>query len=101
MDTTTIVVVALVALIIVAIVIAFRQNISVIIRGLLGMEIEVSGANPAPATRPGVSVKGAISREGGLLADDKTGRGVDLDTIDTKDDIIASSESPNSTSPKA
>jgi hypothetical protein len=43
--------------------------------------------------RPGVNVTDAKSG-GGILAEDKTGRGVNVERVETKDDILASSETP-------
>jgi hypothetical protein len=43
--------------------------------------------------RPGINIQDAKSG-GGILAEDKTGKGVNVERVETKDDILASSETP-------
>ena len=46
-----------------------------------------------PRLKPGVNISDAKSG-GGILAEDKTGQGVNIERVETKDDILASSEKP-------
>ena len=57
---------------------------------------KVSQFEPASvpaADKPGVNITDAKSG-GGILAEDKTGKGVNVERVETKDDILASSETP-------
>jgi hypothetical protein len=52
--------------------------------------------NPGSATaaaKPGVNIRDAKSG-GGILAEDKTGKGVNIERVETQSDILASSETP-------
>jgi len=92
--TLAVVVVAIFALVVVAILLVFRQRASGKIQGPLGTGLEWDAANAPPPTTPAVKVKKVESRGGGLLAEDRTGRGVDLKDVKVQDDILASSEPP-------
>ena len=53
-------------------------------------------AAPAPSSvpdRPGVNISDAKSG-GGILAEDKIGKGVNIERVETQKDILASSENP-------
>lgn len=53
-----------------------------------------SVASSAPAAaKPGVNISDAKSG-GGILAEDKTGQGVNIERVETQKDILASSETP-------
>jgi hypothetical protein len=94
MDTTAIVVIAILALIVVAAFVVFRQRTSVRIKGPLGSGLELDASNNPPRITPGVKIEGAKSRSGGLLAEDKTGRGAEVNQVDVKDDILVTSAPP-------
>lgn len=53
----------------------------------------VAPANAPAAEMPGVNIQDAKSG-GGILAEDKTGQGVNIERVETKGDILASSEMP-------
>jgi hypothetical protein len=64
------------------------------------MSVDVSNQTPAAPPAPGVRIKGAESTHGGLLAQDQTGRGADVENVKTRDDILVSSTAPKQ-DPKA
>lgn len=99
---TVTVVVIIFALIVVAAFIVFRQRGRVEIKGPGGTSLKFDGSNDPPPSTPAVNIEGAKSRKGGLIADDQTGRGVNLKDVDTQDDILATSAPPKPDgSPKA
>ncbi len=74
----------------------------------VGVELEAdkptSGETeqPAPATaetRPGVRAKGIKSRKGGLLVEDETGKGSDVEDVDVETDVLISSSDPKTKPP--
>jgi LPXTG-motif cell wall-anchored protein len=71
----------------------FRRRASVKINSPLG-SVDFNASNDPPPTQPAIVVEDATSRGGGLLADDKTGRGVTAKKVDVQDDILISSETP-------
>jgi hypothetical protein len=87
-------VIALFAVIIVAAFLVFRSRGKVSIKGPFGTGLDLDASNePKPAT-PGVTVKDAKSRQGGLLAEDRTGRGADVEGVEVHDDILVTSTPP-------
>ena len=103
MDSNTVLalVVVVFALIIVAIVIAFRKRIPAIIKGPMGTRLDVSATNEPTPPRPAVSIRRSTSRSGGALADDHTGRGAEIDHVQAEGDLLASSTPPQDGGPKA
>lgn len=114
MDSTTalIVIVVIFAIVALAALLRYRRKGEASIE-VGGAKVSVKGENePASAqtaakpsaqaasgsAQPGVNVRDATSG-GGLLAEDKTGKGVNIERVETKDDILASSENP--AAPKA
>ena len=93
MDTTLVVVIALFALLTVAAFAIYRQRGKVKIKAP-GFGFELDGSNETPPPAPGVKVVGAKSRKGGLLAQDQTGRGADVQNVEVDDDILVSSTPP-------
>ena len=103
MDTTTaiVIIVAIFALIAIAYLLIFRRQGKMNIDTPLG-KLNIEGSNedsrpPAQTTdeqQPGVSVKGVTSRSGGLLAEDRTGRGAVAEDVDVETDVLISSENP-------
>jgi LPXTG-motif cell wall-anchored protein len=101
-STVVIVVIGLFALIVIAAFLVFRRRGKVKIKGPFGMGLDVDVSNEPEPAPPAVEVSDARSREGGLLAEDRTGRGATVERVDTKDDILVSSESSEGESgPKA
>lgn len=58
---------------------------------LFGMSLKIKGSNEKPQPKPAIAAKDIISREGGLLADDGTGQGIEIEKVDVKDDVLLSS----------
>jgi hypothetical protein len=98
-DTTTgiVIAIALFALIAVAYLFVFRKQGKMNIDTPLG-KLNIEGSNQPEQTiaapLPGVSVKGAKSHSGGLLAEDRTGRGAQAEDVEVETDILISSENP-------
>jgi len=109
-DTTTgiVIAIALFALIAVAYLFVFRKQGKMNIDTPLG-KLNIEGSNQDSSQPeqispplPGVSVKSVKSRSGGLLAEDRTGRGAQAEDVEVETDIIISSENPTEKSdPKA
>ncbi len=102
MNTTQLIALTIAALIILALIIAFRKRIAVTLKAW-GINLSLEGENETkntaappdtpPDTPPpaGVSVKDAKSTEGGLLIEEgssATGTGVQVEGVEVKDDII-------------
>lgn len=101
MDTTSIIIIAIFALIVVAYLLIFRKHGKVEINGPLGIGLKLDASNEQSAPSPAVKIDGAKSKAGGLVAEDNTGRGVDVKNVDVKDDILVSSTpSKNDTQPQ-
>ncbi len=96
MDTNTLllIVVLVFAVIVIASFLIFRQRGKAEIHGPFGTSLKLNASNDRQILPPAVNVQDARSSEGGLLAEDKTGRGVNVARVDVKKDILASSESP-------
>ena len=68
------------------------------LKGPAGLSVDVSGSSdPLPA----VKIANAESKEGGALAEDRTGRGAVIDGVVVKNDLVASSTAQRSNDPKA
>lgn len=94
MDTTSIIIVAILALIAVAGFLVYRRRGKVEINGPLGIGLKLDASNEQSAPSPAVKVDGVKSKAGGLVAEDNTGRGVDVKNVEVKDDILVSSTPP-------
>jgi hypothetical protein len=68
------------------------------VNGPFGMGAQAESSNDVT---PGVRIHDAQSQAGGLSAEDKTGRGVNLSKIVTKNDITVSNTPPPPADPKA
>jgi hypothetical protein len=90
---TAAIVVAIFAVVIIVVAIAFRQQIKAVIKGPGGTGLELDASNPT--LRPGVEVTDAKSRQGGLTAEDQTGRGTAVRQVEVETDIRASSTPPS------
>jgi hypothetical protein len=96
------VIIAIFALVVVAAFIVYRQRGKVAISGPLGTGLKLDASNEPPPPTPGVEVEGARSKGGGLLAEDRTGRGARVKDVAVQDDILVSSTPPpGDASPKA
>jgi len=89
---STVLVIALFAVVIIVVAIAFRHRLRAIIKGPGGTGLEIDASNPLP--QPGVKIEDAQSRRGGLTAEDRTGRGADVRRVEVETDITASSAPP-------
>jgi hypothetical protein len=77
-------VVGLLAVVVVVAFSLFRRRAKVKIIGPGGTSLDVDASNdPSPAIR----ADGVKSSSGGLVADDETGRGVDVKNIDVQNDV--------------
>jgi hypothetical protein len=94
MDTTIVIIIAIFALVVVVAFLLFRQRAKASIKGPGGMGVEIDASNQPDQPVPGVKVKDAKSRGGGLVADDQTGRGADVERVEVQDDILVSSTPP-------
>jgi hypothetical protein len=101
-NTAGIIIVAIFAVIVLAVLIVFRSRSKINIKGPLQTGLEIDASNEPPKQAPGVLVEDAKSSEGGLLAEDHTGRGAEIRKLEVKDDILISSKTPKDNSdPKA
>ena len=72
--------------------ITYRLRSNIKIRGPFGTGIDIDASNEPRDSKFGVRIKKAKSTGGGVYAEDGTGRGADLEDIEAKDDIIATSK---------
>lgn len=79
---STILVIAVFAVVIIVVAVAFRQRIRATIKGPGDTGLEIDASNPL--LRPGVKIEDAQSRRGGLHAQDDTGRGADVRKIEVE-----------------
>jgi hypothetical protein len=86
-----VIVIGLFALIIVSIVLVFRQRSKVKISAPLGMNLDINASNQTAEKRPAIKISEAESSGGGILAEDYQGGGVEISKVKVVDDIIATS----------
>jgi len=84
-------VIALFALIVVSAFLAFRKRSKVKISAPLGMKLDIDATNQTTEKKPAIKISEAESSEGGILAEDNQGGGVEIRKVKVKDDIIATS----------
>ena len=105
MDTTTVVVVAILACIVVAAFLVYRSRAKVSLKGPGGVGLEIDASNQPqatlPATTPGVQIEDAKAKRGDIVLDDQTGKGVVGKQLEAGKDILASSAPPKDSAPKA
>jgi hypothetical protein len=89
---TAAIVIAVFAVVIIVVAVAFRQRIRTVIKGPGGAGLELDASNPT--LRPGVEITEAKSRQGGLTAKDQTGRGTTVRQVEVEKDIRVSSTPP-------
>ena len=94
MDTSIVIIIAIFALVVVGAFFVYRQRAKVKIKGPAGLGVEIDASNQPEPPTPAVRVKDAKSEAGGLLADDQTGRGADVESVEVHDDILVSSTPP-------
>jgi hypothetical protein len=94
MDTTSIIIYVLVALVVVAILLVFRRRITMVFKGPLGTQFDVQASNESSTSAPAILGRNIESREGSFVAQDDTGRGIDLDGVGALGDVKLSSASP-------
>lgn len=94
MDTLQLIALIVVALVILAVIIAFRHKLVLALK-FLGIDLKVEAANEArPETSPpsaGVRVTDVRSTSGGLLVEEgrsESGPGIEVERVQTKDDIV-------------
>lgn len=88
--TVTIFVVIIFALIAIFSFVVYQKRGEAEIR-ILGMSLKLKGSNEIQQSKPSISAKNITSREGGLLADDGTGQGIEAENINVKDDVLLTS----------
>ena len=90
----------IIALAFIAFFVIFRHKGKGKIKGPFGLGLDVKGANQ-PVPDPAVVVKDASSRKGGLIAEDTTGRGADVQRVEVEGDIrVSSGPAPVKNPPK-
>jgi hypothetical protein len=101
--TLAILVIAIFALVALGAFQVFRRRAHVTMKGPLGTELEIDASNETTPGIPGVKIEDAKSRKGGLMAQDQTGRGVDVKNVKVDRTIKAISTPPpgQATNPKA
>ncbi len=92
-ETTIIIVVAIFALIVIGAFVVYPKVKVRIQAG--GMGLDIKGSKEKSPARPGVNIADAVSDEGGIQATDKTGRGVNIERVNARESIHASSEEPD------
>lgn len=96
MDTTTATVIAVViiGLIVVAAFLRFNQRGQAILK-VFGIDFSITASNDPPPQTVGINAEDILSHEGGVVADDSTGRGVSAKRVDSKQDVLLSSKGTN------
>src|SRR5262249_41360747 len=96
-DTTTVIVMGLFALVIIVAAIRFRHHIKVGFRGPGNMGIDLDASNPL--SRPGALAKKITSRRGTVTVTDETGRATEVDTVHAYKDVNISTRLPQENPP--
>lgn len=94
MDTnvTLIVLVLILAAVAIAALLRYQRRGEAEVKGPFGTGVKVKGSNEAPPTRPGVNITDAKASQGGILAENEGEGGVNVQRVETQDDIIASNK---------
>jgi hypothetical protein len=94
MDSNILILIVIALFVLLAIVgfIRYKGQGKVKIKGPAGIEMEFGGDNETPPTPPGITVKGAKSRKGQILAEDYLGRGIDAENLDAMQDVVLKTE---------
>ena len=95
MNTTTavVIIIAIFAVVIIVAFLRFRKSGNAEMKGgPFGTELKIKGEDKASAkSRPGIKADGITSRDGGVMAEDTTGNGIDIKNVDARDDVLLSS----------
>ncbi|MBN1137748.1 MAG: hypothetical protein JXM73_14265 [Anaerolineae bacterium] len=97
-STTLAIVIVVFALIVVAVILAFRKQIAIAIKGPAGSSLEVSASNEPtrpPEPGPKAVIRESSSAEGGARAEDRTGDGALIEHVQARGDLQASSAPPD------
>ena len=89
-STGTIIVVSIFAIIVIFSFMIYQQHGEAEIK-IFGISLKTKGSNEKSQPKPAISAKDIVSREGGLLADDATGQGIEVEKVNVKDDVLLSS----------
>lgn len=102
MDTTTgaVIVIALFALIAVVAFLRYSRRATADIQGSFGTNLKIQASNNQNPVTAAVKAKGVTSSEGGVTAEGTTGRGVDVENINAKQEVRLTSSSSESAHPK-
>jgi hypothetical protein len=92
-NSTMIVVIVLFASVVIVGLLIFRR-VRAKIKGPAGTGLEIDASNEPASPSPGVRVREAKSRSGGLAARDETGRGVKVSKVEVERGITATSTPP-------
>jgi|SRR3712207_5615280 len=88
-NTLLVAVIALFALVLIVVALAFRNRFRGSIKGPAGTGMDFDASNPQP--KPGAMIEDAKSHGGGILAEDMTGRGASVSRAEAQKDIKATS----------
>jgi hypothetical protein len=100
-NSVTVIVIAIFAIVIALVLVTFRRRATVGLKGPLGMRLDVDASNEPMPGQAGVRVTDALSHGGGLRAADLTGRGAEVERVETEGDIEVSSAQGSDLNPKA
>lgn len=98
LDTTTasVIIIGIFALVVIIGFFLYRKSGNAEIKGPFGTGVKFDGKNNS-SNSGGIKAKGLKSQEGGISADDATGKGIEIVNANAKDDIILSSRNTNET----
>jgi hypothetical protein len=96
-STVTVLVVVIFALIVIFSFVVYQQRGEAEIK-IFGISLKIKGSNETPPAKPAISAKDITSREGGLIANDGTGNGIEVEKVNVKDDVLLSSNKPSQAS---
>jgi hypothetical protein len=101
-----VIVFAVLAVVVIASFIVFRQRSNVKIKGPFGVEASIEGSNdpppPTPPPTPGIKIGTAVSHGGSTVTEDHTGRGITADKLEAQGDVRTTlTQTENTPDPKA
>jgi hypothetical protein len=82
-----IVVVAILAVVVIASFMVFRQRSKVKITGPFNTGVDIDASNDPLTPTPGIKIGTALSHEGSTITEDQTGRGIDAQRLEAKQDV--------------
>ena len=98
MDTTAVIVLALLVILALGFFLIFRRRGKVNLKGPLGTAIELEGSNDPAVPAPGVKARDITAETGSVSAKDKSGRGVDVARIMAHKNVTLTNEAPGGSS---